>query len=377
MKYIDSTEKLTRTLKELSPFKQLAVDTEADSLHRYFEKLCLIQVSTPREDYVIDPLAISDLRELMSFLERKSLILHGGDFDLRILWRFYQFRPQRIFDSLIAAQILGLKSQSLASLVEKYFGVHLSKTNQKADWSRRPLTPSMIEYAGKDVHFLHPLALQLEKELKALERFEWFEESCRDLIEATKVTREVDPSRRWRIKGSHALNERELIFLKEVWEWRETEARHRDRPSFKVMNGDVMIAIAKWRVNHPEQPLQQMPNLPRRMEGVTLKNLDQRLEKAWNLPLESIVEPRVKKQFKRRLLEGDRKKLIALKEARQKIAQSLKCDPGILVSNASFETILRHSPKDALALNSLKCLKNWQFKLLAPPILEILNRDSS
>ena len=160
----------------------MAVDTEADSLHHYIEKLCLVQVSVPEEDMVIDPLVSLDLKPLVELLNRKSLILHGADFDIRILKRFYAFEPREIFDTMIAAQLLGYEKQGLADLAEKHCGVVLSKSAQKADWSVRPLNEKLLLYAANDTHYLLPLRAKLQEELEALGRDGWHRQSCAKLL---------------------------------------------------------------------------------------------------------------------------------------------------------------------------------------------------
>ena len=132
------------TLEKHDP---IAVDTEGDSLHCYFEKLCLIQIGLPDQDVLLDPLEELDFTRLSAILRQKKIILHGCDFDLRMLRRGIQFVPGEVFDTYIAARLIGLKEVGLASLVKQFFGIELPKSSQKANWARRPLTPAMLEYA--------------------------------------------------------------------------------------------------------------------------------------------------------------------------------------------------------------------------------------
>lgn len=373
MKYVETQDKLKAAVRHVAAASRLAVDTEADSLHRYFEKLCLVQVSTPDDDYVFDPLAGLDLSELMRVLEERSLIFHGADFDLRLLHRAYQFNPHKIFDTLLAAQLLGLEGQGLQALAGRFCAVHLPKANQKADWSRRPLTKSMLDYAAGDTHYLHALAGIMERDLVALGRMSWLEESCADLIGATKIQREIDPATRWRIKGWHLLKGRELVLLQAVWDWREELARRVDRPSFKVVNNEALISMAKWKTAHPRESVGKMPHLPSHMDDAKIREIDRRFERAFLPPLEPIEKPRPKKEG-RRLTEPEKKRLDALKEVRKKISADVKCDPGVLAPNAALEAIVLAAPKDAETLTALNRLKRWQVQLVAPAFLEVLNR---
>src|SRR5438067_3231174 len=159
---IASVSQLTELLPQLESIDRVAVDTEADSLHSYREKLCLLQVSLPDGDYIVDPLAPLDLAPLCAALTDKEIVLHGADFDLRLLRRSLNFTARRIFDTVIAARLLGLREFSLAALVERYFGIKLTKGSQKANWGRRPLPKRMLEYAINDTHYLLTLADRLE-----------------------------------------------------------------------------------------------------------------------------------------------------------------------------------------------------------------------
>src|SRR5438132_4867795 len=166
---IASAAQLAKLLPKIEAVDRVAIDTEADSLHSYREKLCLLQVSVPASrtdssrgepghDYVVDPLANVDLRPLCAALANKETVLHGADFDLRLLRRSLDFAPKRIFDTVIAARLIGIREFSLVALVERYFGIRLTKGSQKANWSRRPLPARMEEYAINDTHYLLPLA---------------------------------------------------------------------------------------------------------------------------------------------------------------------------------------------------------------------------
>ncbi|MDQ3115606.1 MAG: ribonuclease D, partial [Verrucomicrobiota bacterium] len=175
---IASDSHLADILPRLRQFERVAVDTEADSLHCYFEKLCLIQLTFDGEDILVDPLAPLDLQPLCTALAEREIILQGMDFDLRLLRRTYDLPANQVFDTVIAARMLGLREFSLAALVQQYFDVTLAKGSQKANWARRPLPPAMADYAKNDTHFLIPLAAKMEEQMQALGRMEWFRQSC-------------------------------------------------------------------------------------------------------------------------------------------------------------------------------------------------------
>ncbi|MEY2506140.1 MAG: ribonuclease [Verrucomicrobiota bacterium] len=242
---IETNSQLAELLPALAAVDRIAVDTEADSLHCYFEKLCLIQISVSGEDYLVDPLAQIDLAPLAQVLTGKEIVLQGADFDLRLLRRSFGFVATRIFDTVIAARLLGIRSFSLAALVEKFFGVTLVKGSQKANWARRPLPRHMAEYAMNDTHYLLPLAEKLEAGLRERGRLDWFRQSCERALEQAAVQRTRDDDEPWRISGSGKLGGRACAVLRELWHWRDKEAQASDRPAFHILQNDRLIRAAE------------------------------------------------------------------------------------------------------------------------------------
>jgi len=241
---IASVSQFTELLPQLESVDRVAVDTEADSLHCYREKLCLLQVSLPGRDYIVDPLADVDLAPLRTALERKEIVLHGADFDLRLLRRGLNFMPQRIFDTVIGARLLGIREFSLAALVKRYFDVELGKGSQKANWARRPLSARMLEYAMNDTHYLLPLAERFEAQLKQFDRIDWLRQSCQRAVEQAAVERARDKDDLWRIRGSGLLRGRAAAVLRALWQWREQEAKAADRPPFHILQNHELINAA-------------------------------------------------------------------------------------------------------------------------------------
>jgi len=242
---IQTDAQLSELLPKLEAVDRVAVDTEADSLHCYFEKLCLIQISVPGHDYLVDPLANVDLAALADILTKKEIVLQGADFDLRLLRRSLGFVATRVFDTVIAARLLGIRSFSLAALVEKFFGVTLPKGSQKANWARRPLPHHMAEYAMNDTHYLLPLSEKLEAGLQERGRLDWFRQSCERALEQAGVQRLRDDEEPWRISGSGKLGGRACAVLRELWQWRDKEAQAVDRPSFHILQNHLLIRAAE------------------------------------------------------------------------------------------------------------------------------------
>ena len=222
---IDTAASLAELVSDLAAPERVAVDTEADSLHCYFEKLCLLQISFSGRDLLVDPLAGLDLHGLFEVLAAKPLIFHGADYDLRLMRRAGFREPEAVFDTMIAARLTGLPEFSLAALVKQHFGIELVKGSQKANWARRPLSAQMESYARNDTHFLHELAEILERRLRELGRWEWFEQSCARAIAQARVDKERDADALWRISGSSELQGRAAALLRALWFWRDAEAR--------------------------------------------------------------------------------------------------------------------------------------------------------
>jgi len=252
---IATDSRLAGLLEQMDVADRVAVDTEADSLHSYREKLCLLQISLPavagiddagldRCDFIVDPLADIDLASLRAALDHKEIVLHGADYDLRLLRRGLNLSAPRIFDTVLGARLLGIREFGLAGLVERYFGVQLGKHSQKANWGRRPLPEKMLAYAINDVHYLLPLANRLESQLRERDRIEWLWQSCQRAIEQAAVDRVRDADDLWRIRGSAHLRDRAAAVLRELWLWREREAKTADRPPFHILQNHELLNAA-------------------------------------------------------------------------------------------------------------------------------------
>ena len=262
---IAADAQLAELLEKIEPAGRVAIDTEADSLHSYREKLCLLQISVPAgvtdlgnsdavRDYLVDPLADVDLAPLRRRLEAREIVLHSADYDLRMLRRGLNFVAHRIFDTVIAARLLGIREFSLAALLKRYFGLELPKGSQKANWAQRPLSRRMAEYAINDVHYLLPLAEKLEAELDRLQRRDWLRQSCQRAIEQAATARVRDQDELWRIRGAGSIRGRAAAVLRALWQWREREAEMVDRPPFHILqNEDLLnaaVSFASGRVPH-------------------------------------------------------------------------------------------------------------------------------
>lgn len=259
---INNAARLAEWMPSLQAASWVAIDTEADSLHAYPEKLCLIQIGLPSGNYLIDPLAEFDLDPLLRHLETQELILHGGDYDLRMLRKDLDFVPSRLFDTMLGARLLGIREFGLINLVSRFLGITLEKGPQKANWARRPLTPRMEEYAMNDTAHLKALSDILRDQLKSKGRLEWHQELCLRLIADNSHVPPPDPESVWRIKGSRHLPPRGLAVLRALWQWRETEAIAANRPPYFILSSELLIELASASID-PQRSLEAL--LPRHL----------------------------------------------------------------------------------------------------------------
>ncbi len=242
---VSTAAQLDTVLTALERTPEFAIDTEADNLFHYRTRLCLLQLRLDRDIFLVDLLAGLPLDALWARLATKPLIMHGSDYDLRLLHALCGFRPHSLFDTMFAAQLLNIPRFGLASLLEQFFGVKLDKDHQKANWSKRPLGRELLDYAALDVHHLPALRDRLCGELLRLGRLEWLEQKCRWQIEVAREGFASADEHSWRISGSEKLDGRGLAVLHALWHWRESWAGKLDTPPFKVTGNDLLMRLAR------------------------------------------------------------------------------------------------------------------------------------
>jgi ribonuclease D len=267
-------------------------------------------------------------------LGRHEIILHGSDYDLRLLWKTFRFSPQGVFDTMVAARLLGFREFGLNNLLSRFLGVTLEKGSQKANWARRPLTPKMEAYALNDVRHLKPLAESLRAQLQEKSRIEWQQQACSRLIADASRVEKPDADLQWRVKGSHGLPPRALAVLREIWRWREHEAVAANKPPFFILAPAVMVPIAAGAARG-EDPSAMMPRhfSERRRDG---------LLKAVIHGLESAHPPQPLRPRGHRQTEAERRRFHDLEKRRNQRAQEFGLDPTIIASRST----LLHLAKD-------------------------------
>ena len=347
---IETSTALAGLAARIAGADRVGIDTEADSLHCYREKVCLVQVGLADADELVDPLADLDLSPLLDALAGTEIVMHGADFDLRMLYRLGLGAPARIFDTMIAARLTGAAKYGYAALVAEHFGVVLPKGQQKANWGRRPLAPVLAEYARNDTHFLLPLSERLERRLEELGRLTWLEQSCQRAVAAARIVRERDPHTEWRVKGSHTLGPRASAVLRGLWQWRESEARTIDRPPFHVMSNEDLVNAAR-RVDQGESVS------PRGVRSDRRARFARAAEEA--LTLDPGEWPhRAPVRTRTRLTRDQDRHVAALRQQRDQAAKTLAIDADLIAPRAALERIATEGD------DGLDALLPWQQSLL-------------
>ncbi len=371
--YVNNDKLPEELVKLLSKAKIAAIDTEADSLHHYFHKVCLIQLNVDEHIFIIDPFTLKKSSRLFELLKNKILVMHGGDYDIRVLKRDFGFIPYKIFDTMLAMQVLGYQKLGLSDLVNKHFGVTLVKGPQKMDWSIRPLPEKMLVYAANDVYYLIKLYEILSQELASKNRLHWAEENCHNLINCSIAEKDAVKDA-WRIKGSFNLKRCELAYLKELWKWREEEAKSADIPVFKIFKNEWLIELAEWCCANKELPLSDSPLFSlispwrdRAARAIRAVNKVREM-KHYNWPKHK--KPTV----------GDRKDVFpeimeSLKQKREELSQKFEIDPSFIINQKQLTSIASIKNEDLDTLPEDLHLYHWQKELFEKSFIEIIKNE--
>jgi ribonuclease D len=369
--YIDTQQAADDFLTDISGIKEIAVDTEGASFHRFIDRIYLLQISTRERSAIIDPLPIGMPKGLGEILENNGIevVFHDADYDLRLLHQDYGWHVNHIFDTRIAAQLLGIKAFGLAALLEQFFEVKLDKKHQRADWSLRPLTQGMLDYAAQDTRYLLDLRDVLKAKLDKLGRSEWAREEFQRL-EGTKWEEDDGSGAFLRIKGARDLTRRELALLRELVPWRDSVAKELDRATFRVMGNEVLLEIAR-SAPRTARELSTMKGMPRgvleRGAAAILASITRGLEVAEeNLP----KFPRAAKWDREEDFDDRVAKLKAVRDA---AATRLSLDPGVLCSRERLESIARKRPEKVDDLSDVPGLRKWQVAEMGDEFVKALS----
>lgn len=373
LEFIDSLPRAQAALEELDGEPSLALDCEAAGFHRYTDRLCLVQISTPSgRDLIFDPLQVEMGPILRPLLEDRSrtLFMHGGDYDLRLLDRDLGINPRGVFDTQVAASLLGIRGLGLAALLEEHFQVRLSKKYQRADWAIRPLEQGMLEYAASDTRYLHPLAERLRRALDEAGRSSWADEEFR-IMEEIRWTQDepVDPVTR--VKGARKLEPRVVARLREALAWRDDIARDQDRAPFRVAPDTVLVEVATSPPRNTGE-LSRLRGMNPRVARAHGDDLLERMLAVDGLDAKDVrgyprgsggpgrPSPEVEEVADR------------LKRERNQAAEDLGLDRGTLLSNAMVLEVARAGPGTPDEILRIPGIRRWQVEVLGDRLLAAL-----
>lgn len=384
---VTTSSEFDEMLARLAEQPRVAVDTEADSLYSYYEKVCLIQFSIPNAaqrapstrsgsidtaDYILDTLTFRQIEPLGALFAdpRIELVFHAAEYDIMSLRRDYGFEFASIFDTMAAARILGWKHVGLGNILEQHFGVKLDKRFQRADWGKRPLSPELIEYARDDTHYLLALHDLQRADLEARGRLDEARAEFERLERVAWGERAFDPNRYVTLEGARGLNPAELGALRELFQMRETLARKEDRPPFKVIANAVLVRVARVQ----PRTLAELTLVPgvgewyaRRYGRETLKAIERG---------RAHPQARPPKPGTRRAPQlpdnASRERYNRLKAWRRERALARGVEPDVILSNDALVEIARANPRTPDALPQLTALGEWKAREYGEELLKIL-----
>jgi len=373
-------------LAHLGEQKLLALDTESDSLYSYHTKVCLIQITTlgdgademdvdPKHvvDYLVDPLRFNALEPLGELLADPAMevIIHAAENDIALLQREFGFSFARLFDTQLAARILGWVRAGLAAILEEQFGVVSDKRMQRTDWGKRPLTPEQIAYAQMDTHYLPALRARQIKELHERGRWEEAQEAFAQLAALNYSERSVNERNFWQMKETRQVDHADMNVLQALWQWREREAERQDRPPFKIVRNQALVDLAQ-RKPTTQQALERLSALSsseaKRYGAAILAAIRQGKQQ----PLPPLPEPSLRPEQLLDRLTLDR--FDALRKWRAATAQARGVAPDIVLTNDILMEVAKRRPQTLDDIGRIEGIGPWKAKTYGPDLVRIVNR---
>ncbi len=373
--YVETADDARRVERAAERASTLAVDCEAAGYHRYSDRLCLVQLSTPSETFVLDPLAMDLTPHLKPFLEDpgRRVLIHGAAYDLRLLRRDLNIGVARLGDTQVAASFLGEPAVGLQALLEKHLGIRVSKKFQKADWARRPLSREMIDYAAGDTRHLHRLAALLEDRLAARGRLDWAKEEYGWLVDAATDPDkpEIAPDPVARVKAARKLDPRDVTALREAIEWRDGIARSLDRAPFRVASDAALLGAVMARPASVVQ-LARVREFPPRLASSRGLSLLAALRRVDGLAPRELTPYPVGQNRRARPTPEAEAAFERLKTARNRAAQRLGLDRGRVMANHVLREVVAAQPGSLAELKALRDVRRWQTDVLGRDLLKAL-----
>ncbi|MCG8689534.1 MAG: HRDC domain-containing protein [Desulfobacterales bacterium] len=370
--FITSDEELNTACLDLRKEKIIGVDLEADSMHSFTEKICLIQIAAGGRAFLVDPFLINDFSSFSKILEDPDIIkvFHGSDFDVRSLDRELSVEIQNLFDTEIACRFLNIRERGLGALLKAYFDVYVDKKFQKVDWSKRPLKEDMIAYSVGDVANLVELHDRLKSELQGIGRLSW---AAEEFVVQSKVKYESNhkPPLFKRFKGAGKLDNRSLAVLEHLLQVRLCQAEKKDMPLFKIMSNQSIMTMATERPRSIKAIL-DLKALSKKQAGMYGQLCVDAVKEALSLPhkdLPSYPKTRMPRKTPKVLNRIDQ-----LKKMREKASNTIGMEPGFLINNNLICSIAFSNPATKKDLAAIEPIRNWQVEALGEDILTTLGR---
>ncbi len=369
---IENLRELKGAVKNIEKEKRVGFDLEADSMYHFSEKVCLLQVASKNTAFAIDTVKLKDLSVLkpLFMLEDVIKIFHGADYDVRSLFRDFGIEIKNLFDTELASRFLGIKETGLEAVLRDRFNVKLEKKYQKKDWSERPLSADMLNYALNDVRHLVSLSEILEKELDDTGRLSWVREECKILCRVRPSEDNGEPLF-LKFKGAGKLAPRTLAVLEALLWFRRETAQQRDRPLFKIMGNNSILKLAETKPDSLKK-IMNTEALSQRQLDIYGKDVIRVISKAVKIP-ENMFPAYPRKKIPA-ISQAASKRIEAIKTWRDRKAVKLNMDPGLLLNKSLISTIGVKNPDDAAAFESIKEMKNWQKREFGEELIRALRR---
>lgn len=364
---IDTPEKWNTCLPKLQAAPRLAIDLEANSMHAYRERVCLMQVSTAVSDYIIDPLIDADWEPFGEIIADPNVekVFHAAEYDLILLKREHDWQINNLFDTMWAARILGYERYGLANMIEQFYGVKLDKKYQRSNWCKRPLSPEQLAYAQNDTHYLFNMRDRLETELREANRWEEAQHIFAEQTIVTLPDTDFDPNGFWSISGCSDLSNRQQAILKALYIFRDKQAQRRDQPVFKVFNDRTLLELADYNPRS-EQEMRSIYGMSRGQ----IRRYGSRLLAVINSARNDPPPPRRKR--KPRPSEAVSERYDRLHTWRKETAQARGVESDVIISRDALWNIAKKNPTNVRALGNIPLVSDWRAERYGTDILSIL-----
>lgn len=360
---------LTQVAARLRVARRIGVDTESNSMYAYRERVCLIQISIPGVDYLLDPLALHDLSILGPIFADPEIekIFHAADYDLMVLRRDFKFHCKHLFDTMWAARVLGWPHVGLGDILERYFDVEVNKRYQRYDWGQRPLDPQALAYAWRDSHYL--LALRDIQAAELKERGRWAEAQEIFTYLCENVTLPHSKNKMlyfWRIKGVNKLSASEKALLYRLYCWRERKAKQLDYPPARFINNQRLLQLTRIQ--------------PRTIQDLRRAGLSRQQAQRFGKEILQALRSNPKR-YPRRLTPSPRQprevmdRYYALKAWRKEVAARRGVDSDVILPNAVLQELADNPPRTLDDLLEISGIGPWRQQAYGPDILKLLEEN--